>query len=226
MKKLLILFTLWCLQPAYAQLSNNPAIWHPGTLVLTSGTEINGKINYDLKTGVVQLKTAGLVKAFTPYHVQSFRFVEEQFGMMREFMACSFHPESRRTSKSFLEVVLKGPLMVFRKQENYAKVLPAALEEHVEGQPALFDYKTSFTYYVRVNDQFMMLKKFKKSIFPMMARQLGHEFMELVQEKKWRLYALPDQLRLINYYNYQQAYASTVERSPAMQGSSYQYSEQ
>ena len=210
MKKLIALFMLWSLHPVYAQLPENTAIWHPGSLVLTSVTEINGKISYDVKTGVVQLKTAGLVKAFSPYHVQSFRFVEEQFGLMREFMVCSFQPGSRRPAKVFLEVVLKGPLMVFRKQESYAKVLPTTLEKQADGQPDLFDYKTSFTYYVRVNDQFLTLRKFKKAILPIITQQLGHQMMEALQEKKWRLYALPDQLRLINYFNYQQAYAAAL----------------
>lgn len=203
MKKIInTLIAFIFLLPVYAQFTSNPTKWHSGALVLRSGLEMNGEVAYEPVAEIVQFRNAGIVKAFTSHQVQSFRFIEEKFGMLREFAAYDVQIGSRPVSKTFFEVVLKGPLMVVRRINNPWELEPSALERQNQVVVADFDYQNNFIYYVYHEGQFVNMKRFKKAVLPLM-HEYKQELSQYVRKKDMTPRSnIAHQIRLINEYNF------------------------
>lgn len=190
------------LLPAYSQTDPNMNRWHLGNITLTNGQVFSGKIRYDQLTELVQLRTETLLKTFSAHQVQSFRFAEHAYGMLREFISIDFHPSARYARKTFFEVVLKGPLMVLRQSPHLNDRANLPQNHPTDGSLGFFDYITGFSYYVYTQNQFLDIRKFKKTILPLMTKDFGRELNQIVKDKKLRIFRLDCQIRLINYYNF------------------------
>src|SRR5690242_1682807 len=90
---------------AYCQVDPNMNRWHVGNITLNTGQAFSGEVHYDQLTELVQLRTQTMLKTFSAHQVQSFRFAEQAYGMLREFIAMDFHPSARYARKTFFEVV-------------------------------------------------------------------------------------------------------------------------
>jgi hypothetical protein len=189
------------LLPSYSQSDSNENGWHLGSITLNTGQAFSGKVRYDQLTELVQLRTETMLKAFSARQVQSFRFSEQAYGMLREFITVDFHPSARYARKTFFEVVLKGPLMVLR-QPHHLNNRSLAQNHPSDNSLALFDYLTGFSYYVYTQNEFVAIRNFKKAILPLMIKDFGRELAQIVKDKKLRIFRLDSQIRLINYYNF------------------------
>lgn len=195
---------------AHSQIDSYTGRWHAGNVTLRTGQALSGEVRYDQLTELVQLRTKTLMKTFSARQVQSFRFAEQAYGMLREFISVDFHPSAHYARKTFLEVVLKGPLMVLRQPPHLNNRVNFPQNQPSDGSVGFFDYITGFSYYVYTQNQFLDIRKFKKTILPLMAKDFGRELNQLVKDKKLRIFRLDSQIRLINYYNFLKNPGSTT----------------
>ncbi|MES2734565.1 MAG: hypothetical protein V4714_22650 [Bacteroidota bacterium] len=199
---LLSLLFFVCFASALAQPTIDQADWHQGSLVLRSGLELNGEIYFDQVTKVVLFKSQQMIKAFSSHQVQSFKFLEQSFGILREFVAYDFNQHSHYPRKEFLEVILKGPLTLLRRHRDLPEIGVNLNTQRVDGQPDTFDYSTGFSYFVLIQNQFVALKKFRKEILPLISKDFSQEISQLIKEKSLHTFALDHQIKLINHYNF------------------------
>jgi hypothetical protein len=203
MKNFIFLFCLLCgWQNGWTQSLQNSPNWHLGHLVLENGQELSGLIQYDYLTDVVQLKNQAITKAFTAQQVQSFRFTEQSYGMLREFISCATDTRFHTSRNTFLEVVLKGPMPLLRKHEPFRDYTNVSAGEMPHGQPAFFDYRTGYAYFVLHENKLVGMKKFRRKILPMLQEEYNKEIQHFVKSKQLRIFELGTQIRIINLYNF------------------------
>jgi hypothetical protein len=176
--------------------------WPLGTVVLRSGEEHHGRLQYDPTTEVVQLATPAVLKAYSVHQVQSFRFEDPRFGLLREFVPYRFTGNKARRRPIFLEVVVRGHLPVYRRTVS-------ALQDQMVGAVAAqgdrlpdIDRTIDFTYYIEYEGQLRRLSQFRRKIFPKLCRQYGHSLSQLMHTYGLHIGRPVHQIRLINQYNY------------------------
>lgn len=89
--------------------------------MLNDGKILKGKIQYDLKQNVAMIKKKGLVKAFSAYNVNYFRFMDSERSMIRSFYSMPFFQENGQERLMFFELVFEDGFALFNRELTVPK---------------------------------------------------------------------------------------------------------
>ncbi|MBX2840162.1 MAG: hypothetical protein KTR26_00210 [Flammeovirgaceae bacterium] len=165
--------------------------WFKGEIVLTDGNILKGKINYNINTKIVRLKTGSKVKAFTPYSVSYFTFFDQIKEKERVFTSQNFIEKIGLVNSTFLELLIDGPIVVLRDGEYVSFNTQTS---HHDGAFKAF-------YYVNVNEKIYIVKDFKKDVMPFMI-SYESKINSFIQEQRINLTKPNHQILLIDYFNH------------------------
>ena len=95
--------------------------WNVGEIVLSSGEKIKGEIQYDLDQNVAMIKHDGLVKAFSAYNIDHFRFLDTEMSMIRSFYTLPFQNGNEPERLMFFELIFEDGFAIFNRELEVSK---------------------------------------------------------------------------------------------------------
>ncbi len=160
--------------------------WFEGSVVLTSGDVIVGKmvIEPSLDVLLVQQENARIV--YPAHKIKSFYYYDESSDINRRFVSLRDKSTLHNHNQLF-EIVLQGEVNVLRRQKTRSLKPSDALD---------------FTYYVTYQDDVMLLKKFGKKVYPQLVSTM-ERLDDFVVSNHLRAYDDSNSIRIIEYYNRQ-----------------------
>jgi hypothetical protein len=147
---------------------------------------------------VVQIKVDNKINTYTPYNVTYFQIYDETKERNRIFAAVDSNAENRnrRREKSFLEVLIRGELLLLQKEE--IKKLPV---QNFYNSDINFSSAIEYSNYVFTNNKIKEIKNFKKDVLPLMADEA--ELIDFyIKNRNMDLQQFEHQILIIDYYNY------------------------
>lgn len=118
--------------------------WQKGELVLQNGQILKGELQLNTDLNTVLLKQGDLIKAFSPYTVDLFRFIEAH--KLRSFYTLPYKPDGGVEKLMFFELIFDDNFAIFnrevRVQKEYASFvgLPHKVNSHDENSVKIFEY--------------------------------------------------------------------------------------
>lgn len=131
---------------------SQPLPWAPGTVVLHSQQVVGGEVCFQTAE-LFLFRNEGLVHAFSPRQVASFRYFDAQDSLLHHLVSGTDELGIAR----FYEVVLAGPVRVVRL---FRPRVPLA-------RPV--SHSEDFSYYVWFANERAALRQFRKKILPLLA---------------------------------------------------------
>jgi len=125
--------------------------WNYGQVVLKNGEVIKGDIQYDLKQNVALVKSKGLVKAYSVYNVDFFRFMDEHLKMIRSFYSMPYTYENGQQRLMFFELVFEDGFALFNRELDVAKQ-QAMVSKQYYVEKAEDELVTIFNYFILTPD--------------------------------------------------------------------------
>lgn len=103
-----VLFTFCLIQALQAQYFAEE-YWHVGRIITNEGDTLNGDINYNLSTNMVQMNDEGIIQTLTSRKVLYFDFLDTQLGRQREFYNLPYtEKKSNYEVPTFFELLYQG----------------------------------------------------------------------------------------------------------------------
>jgi hypothetical protein len=187
-----LLVSIFFLIIAHSIVASTDDSWNKGFIQLDNKQKVWGDINYNARYDLVQCKTEGVVKTFSPRTVISFRYYDEALSVNRYFRTVEEQTGFYR-KQSFYEVVMDGPLKILRKKKDYSGF-------KLEGENYNVHEK-DYVYFVSDGEKLVKISKFKKEIIKGMMSDMALEVNSYMKEQKLIAYKLRDQILIIDYYN-------------------------
>jgi hypothetical protein len=160
--------------------------WFDGSVVLTSGDVINGKMVVEPSLGVLLVQQNSLRTVYPAHKIKSFYYYDDFSDINRRFI--SLLDKSRLYNHhQFFEIVVQGEVSVLRRQQTRSLHPSDALD---------------FTYYVSYRDDVMLLKKFGRKVYPQLRTSM-ERLEDFVASNHLRAYDSSNSIRIIEYYNRQ-----------------------
>jgi len=139
--------------------------WSNGSLFLINGDTLDGKLKYDYDQEIVKIFYQNQVKAFTPYQVSHFIFIDNQTDLLRKFYSVSEITRTNREKISFYEIIYEGELAV----SVFSKPQKSTLDNRLLANDTFFfsepghpETAYSDVFYIWYNDQLLMIQNFNQ----------------------------------------------------------------
>ena len=160
--------------------------WFEGSVVLTSGDVIIGKMVIEPSLDVLLVQRDKERIVYPAHKVKSFYYYDESSDINRRFISLRDNSAMHNHYQLF-EIVLQGEVDVLRRQKTRSLKPSDALD---------------FTYYVSYRDDVMLLRKFGKKVYPHLKSSM-ETLDEFVVSNHLRAYDDSNSIRIIEYYNRQ-----------------------
>jgi hypothetical protein len=160
--------------------------WHEGSVVLTSGDVIVGKMVVDPFLDVVLFQENDRRTVYPAHKVRSLYYYDDSYDINRRFISLREENFPYNHHQLF-EVVVCGEVNVLRKQKTRFLNSSDALD---------------FTYYVSYRDDVVLLRKFGKKIYPQLKSSM-EKLDDFVSANHLREYDSSNSITIIEYYNRQ-----------------------
>jgi hypothetical protein len=199
MKKLIFLFIFFYCFLYHSSFSLPSNVnWKNGFMILKNHETLKGEITYNLQNDLVQIKIGDKIKTFTPFNVQYFQVYDESQQRNRFFTAIDANMEekSRKGRKTFLEVLVKGEIIILQKEEVKSMPVYNILTSDISFTPAV-----EYSNFVYCKDNIVEIKKFKRDVLPLMKDEEA-KILKYIDSRNMDLNNFEHQLLIIDYYNY------------------------
>lgn len=168
------------------ELNAQPLKWYDGSVVLTSGKVIVGKMVIDPFLDVVLFEENDKRMVLPAHKVRSLYYYDEAYDINRRFISLEERVLPYNDHKLY-EIVVHGEVNVLRKQKTRFSNPKDALD---------------FTYYVSYRDEVVLLRKFGKKIYPQL-RSSMEKLDDFVSANHLREYDSSNSIEIIEFYNRQ-----------------------
>lgn len=112
--------------------------WFQGSVLLTTGKELEGLIKYNDKTDIVSVENGRYSKSFTARHVKAFEFFDEVVKKQRVFYSVEVEDRINNAKRPlFFEVLVES-----RDFALVSKIAPIRMERKEYTTPAMFNPAT------------------------------------------------------------------------------------
>jgi hypothetical protein len=214
MKLIINVTLLWvCNLAAYAA----SPVWHTGHVMLLSGEKIEGKLYYNWKAEVLQVRMPDDTRrAFSAQRVDSFCFFDSEQNTLRTFSTVEMPTSAGLVRPVFLETYALGHFTVYRRlrhSKEFIRMPRMTLNTSNDEWDKDLD---NFQYYIVdpvgiVTD----LQDFDQVLWPQMRSEFSAELAHLQRERQLDVASTVGQLILINQYNYLRDKLPTQANKPA-----------
>ncbi|MCS6967930.1 MAG: hypothetical protein RMJ44_04125 [Cytophagales bacterium] len=96
-------------------------MWHEGEANLFSGETLRGKLKYDLDNNSLQISTAGVVRSFSSYQVESFEIFDELQKVPRTFFTLPYRKSGNYEAPFFFELLYEGKKLTLLNREVFVQ---------------------------------------------------------------------------------------------------------
>ena len=160
--------------------------WYDGSVVLTSGDVIVGRMMVDPFLDVVLFQENDKRTVYPAHKVRSLYYYDDSYDINRRFIALKEKTLPHNHYQLF-EIVVHGEVNVLRKQKTRFLNPSDALD---------------FTYYVSYRDDVVLLRKFGKKIYPQLKSSM-EKLDDYVSANHLREYNSSNSIKIIEFYNRQ-----------------------
>ena len=160
--------------------------WYDGSVVLTSGDVIIGKMVVEPLLDVLLVQQNDIRTVYPAHKIKSLYYYDDSFDINRRFISLRDKSTLYHHYQLF-EIVVQGEVTVLRKQQTRSLKPSDALD---------------FTYYVTYRDNVMLLKKFGNRVYPQLKSSMD-TLEDFVSSNHLREYNSSNSIKIIEYYNRQ-----------------------
>jgi len=179
-----IFFCLLLVNSLYAEAQSLK--WYDGSVVLTSGDVIVGKMAIEPSLDVLLVQQNDIRSVYPAHKIKSFYYYDESADINRRFTSLRDKSTLHKNHQLF-EIVVQGEVSVLRRQKTRFLNPSDALD---------------FTYYVTYRDEVMLLKKFGRKVYPQLKSSMAR-LEDFVGSNHLGAYNSSNSIRIIEYYNRQ-----------------------
>ncbi|MBO0951530.1 hypothetical protein [Fibrella forsythiae] len=201
MKK--VLFAVLITVAVSVELLAGSPTWNTGYVILADGRKVEGKLSYNWKVEVVQVRlNNGLVKAYSAGNADSFAFYDANQQILRRFSSVELPKPEQFSHPVFLEELATGPLTVYRRLRHAREFIKITRPSIYSDDTELMKDIDNFNYMVVNRDgQFFDLAMFTADLWPMMATY-QEQLSDYIKSRDVDTSTTLARLLLINQYNY------------------------
>lgn len=169
MKK--IVFAILITVAVSAELLAGSPVWNIDYLILPDGGRLEGKLNYNWKAEVVQLRlTDGTVRACSAERITSFSFYDDAKRLLRKFTTVDLPGSSSRVRPAILEECALGHLSVYRRLRHTHELIKISHPSIYGDDTELVKDLGNFVYLViDPTGQSTDLDEFNRTLWPQMS---------------------------------------------------------
>lgn len=169
----------------FQDLQSQSLKWYEGSVVLASNKVLTGKIAIEPVRDIILLQEGDLRTVYPAHKIQSLYFYDEVADINRRFISMK-DQDIIRTRYEFFEIVLQGEVIVLRRQKTKAFNLSDALD---------------FTYHVKYKNEFVLLRKFTRKIYPQLVMLHDTRLEDFISENGLKANTDANSIRIIEFYN-------------------------
>ncbi len=180
-----------------AKAANDDGLWCNGRIELDNGELLEGEINYDLKFEVIQIRTNGMLRAFTAENVVHFSLFDPVKYRQRDYVSLEYEVSEAYKRKTFFEVVADGNLTVLRKSRYVRR--PRITEDN-RAPHIYLNNVCRHSYFVVKDQKWTEIDNFKTTVLSWMD-DFEQEIDQYISQHRLKLKNLTDRMRVVSVYN-------------------------
>lgn len=177
-------------------------IWHPGKLVLESGDTLQGSLNYDFKTNLVQVSIDNKLKTFSSQNILFLSFHCQYFKRFRYMYSIPYRLKGSMNVPIFFEILAEGRLtlmareyVVIESMNRYGNPMYRPMHSNFSREILTYDY-----YFLTDNGDITLYTEKKKDLLDYFGRHQD-EISRFMRRGKLKADRQQDLVRIVNYYN-------------------------
>ena len=174
--------------------------WHEGTVIFTNQTAASGELHLDMELGLLLVRQSGSIKTFPAFKVKHIQLFDEKYGKPRYFISLPYRTPRSNQSANLFEVVLRGDLIVLRKEQTS---LATKVEAFIGNRNNVIDpYDEGYyVYYLYDGEKITKLRLLNKKRMASLMKKYGQEVKGYIKEKHIILKDTYSRIKVIAYYN-------------------------
>ncbi|WKV11045.1 hypothetical protein [Marivirga harenae] len=177
-------------------------MWHPGFIVLDSEDTLQGKIQYDFESNLVQYTTSKTVKTFTSQKILFFKIHCQFFKRVRLIYSIPYELKGRVKTPVFFEILEEGKITLMAREyvtiENNNRFgNPMYRTRGGFGRREILTYD----YFLLTDDgEIHKFSEKKKDLMPFFGK-LEPQMKDYIKDKRLKVDRQGDLVIIMNYYN-------------------------
>lgn len=172
-------------------------LWCNGYVKLDDGEILEGEINYDLKFEVIQIKTNGMVRAFTAENVSHFSIFDPIKHRQRDYISLAYEVSNAYKRRTFFEVVADGSITVLRKSRYIRR--PRITEDY-RAKHIYLNTVCKHSYFAVKGSQWAEIEQFEPTVLAWMD-DFEKEIDQYINKYKLKLKKLNEKMHIVSIYN-------------------------
>lgn len=178
----------------------NELTWHEGVVVFTDQTAAKGDLHLDMDLGLLMVRQSGSIKTFPAFKVRQIEYFDEKSGKPRYFVSLPYKTSRLNHGACLFEVVLRGDLIVLRKeQNNFASKMEAFMGNYSKFQDP-YD-EGNYVYFLYDGEKITKLRLLTRKRLTNFMEQYAVEMRNYVKEKGIVLKDTYSRIKVVAYYN-------------------------
>ncbi len=177
-------------------------MWHPGYIVLDSEDTLQGKVQYDFESNLVQFTVDKTVKTFTSQNILFFSFHCQYFKRVRSVYSIPYELKGRVKTPVFFEILEEGKITLMTREyvtiENNNRFgNPMYRTRGGFGSREILTYD----YFLLTDDgKIHKFSEKKKDLLPFFGR-FESDMKDYIKDRRLKVDRQGDLVTIMKYYN-------------------------
>jgi hypothetical protein len=167
-----------------------PIEWHKGAVVLNNLEVYSGEISVQPIHDLILFRTGETITVYPAHRIKSFNFYDDEANINRKFISLKENHVARRAYHLY-EVVLRGELMILRKQKKERST-----------QQTNHD-KFDFDYFINDHENLVSLMYFRSTLYPTILKIYRQEILSFIHQNNLNPNQPGHAIQIIEFYNQQ-----------------------
>jgi hypothetical protein len=167
-------------------LSAQSLTWFEGSVVLSTCEVLVGKISIKEDHDLILFEQGETRMVYPSHRIKSLYFYDRENNINRRYLSLK-EKDGVRSSYHLYEIVIAGRVDVLRRKKT------SAFSEHTSA--------LDFNYFIRYNEELIVLRKFKRKVFPQLRSESDTRLENFITANKLRADLPTNAIRIIEYYN-------------------------
>jgi hypothetical protein len=172
--------------------------WHDGFLITSKGDSLDGKLNYNMETNIVQVKKNNRRTTFSSFKIFYFELYDQTVNNYRRFYTLPFAIKSDYKTPVIFELLYEGSISLLSRERIVQKSVPSSnpystttfVQNQLEYTFYFVDKKGNISYYNgKKNDLYTILTKNQSKV------------RKFIKDNKLRTDNIRDLVRITAFYN-------------------------
>ncbi|WP_375581276.1 hypothetical protein ABWH96_09825 [Marivirga tractuosa] len=176
-------------------------MWHPGYVVLDSEDTLQGKIQYDFESNLLQFTSDERVKTFTSQNILFFSFHCQFFKRVRSVYSIPFDLKGTVKAPIFFEILEEGKITLMTREyviiENNNRFGNPMYRTRGFGSREILTYD----YFLLTDDGTIhRFSEKRKDLYPFFGR-FEQQMIDYIKERRLKVDKQGDLVTIMKYYN-------------------------